>query len=159
MERKCYACRELKDLNLFVKDIAKPEGRGYICSECKNKQGRENRQKKRKMKKAKMHAKMHMMADNVFKIYYENEELSIFVRQNAVRHSKHDKMFQKDLMQIGWAHIAMCEQGKDIAYYQRIAYNAMFREYRKQYLRREYGLSDEELMSKSEYEMWRRGVY
>jgi len=160
-EKECYQCNELKELECFVRDERKPYGRGYICKKCHNENNKEVRKKKqsRRTKMEMMHMKMHMMTDDIFELYYNDKEIGDFLKKNAIRLSKHDVEFQKDLKQIGWAHIAMCESNKANEYYMKIAGRAMHNEYNKKWLKREYRLSDEELMTKQEYEMWRRGIY
>lgn len=43
MERKCYVCKEIKDLVLFSRSKNKCMGYSYICKKCTNKKNKEYR--------------------------------------------------------------------------------------------------------------------
>ena len=159
IKRQCADCGKEKLLVYFHKDKAQPLGRTYICKECRNTAKRLNYCKTVKPTKPKRTPiPTPMMCEEVFAKYYNNIHLKTAIKKESVRLAKHNIELQEDLQQIAWMHIGLCANKSD-EYLWKIAKNAMYREYNKQRIKRFYRLSDDELMTSSEYEMWRTGIY
>jgi hypothetical protein len=159
--RKCNGCGEEKTLEEFPKDKTKKEGFGYTCKKCQReykKKKRSNTSKTFGHKRYKEQYPECMMAESAFKKYYYNAELRTFVVTSSIRYAKHNYERQLDFRQIAWLHISMCEEGKDIDHYKKVAKRAIYNEYYRQLIARKYNLSYEETMSKNEVHLWKHGV-
>ncbi len=156
--RKCNKCGEWKYMKEFPKDRSRDRGRGYACSECRGSAERERYKKRCDAKRTKKQHSHHMMTDEAFHLYYKNKTLRDYIQQQAIRYSKHDREKQKDLMQVGWARIAMCQSGKDDDFYKKVAHRAMYGEYKREYMMKEYGIGYMETLTMEEYLMWQMGV-
>ncbi len=157
--RKCNKCGEWKYLEEFPMDKNRDKGRGYTCSECIGKNDRQRYQKRCDAKRVKKQRDSHMMADETFHLYYKNKKLREYIETQAIRYAKHDRETQKDLKQVAWGRIALCQAGMDDEFYKKVAHRAMDAERRRVWAIKEYGIGYMETLTAEECMMWQTGVY
>jgi hypothetical protein len=103
------------------------------------------------------HYDLPMMSDEVFRVYHTDSRIRAHIGREAVYLTK-DTDLQEDLVAVAWARIAQCLPGQSTEYYTKQADIAMRNEKWKVWAKRTYHVCDEELLSRAEYDFWRRGV-
>lgn len=157
--RKCNDCGEWKYEHEFAKDTTRKGGYSYMCRKCKNAYAKERSRVRQDFKRHKDSENNHMMTDEVFRLFYEDKKLKDYICNQAIRYSKHDRDYQKDLVQVAWGRIALCRSGKTAEYYMKQAHTAMKTEWQRAWRIREYGLSGIETLTAEECQAWQRGYY
>lgn len=116
MLRRCYKCKEVKDINLFAVDKQKKYGRSYICKYCKYKVNTEYQKryrlehKKRISKQVYAWAQRNKVKRNIYQTIYRGIKKGTLKRKpciicGTVKSEAHHEDYSKPLDVVWYCHI------------------------------------------------------
>lgn len=156
-EKRCWMCGEVRPMSAFARDASRPDGYSYRCKRCTARYQKERRKHAMRKRGAIGHYDVAMMTREVFALCWCDERLKGHIQREAHYLTK-NRTLQDDLVAVAWARIAQCLAGQSTSYYCREADKAMRQERWKDWAQRHYHLRDDELLSRAEYDYWKRGV-
>jgi len=99
-----------------------------------------------------------MTGEECEQLFRANKDLREYICTQARRHSRYPEN-QEDFIGEAWVYLMMAPSGRRVEYYKCIALRGIQAEYQRKRRKRIYHLSDEECMSRAEWNMWRHGPH